>query len=298
LRFTPAINANGNDYTSFSFAVQDDGGTADGGADTSSANTITFNVTPVNDAPTLTSVATLQDFTEDTYKEITFAMLATAADESDVETQSLTFVIDEISPGSLQKLNGSDWTEATGGTTWGEGDTFRWKAATNANGELNAFKVKASDGQLLSAAIQVKANVTVVNDAPVLATGSTLAYTENGTAVAINTAITVTDADNTTLASATVSITGGFAASQDLLGFANVSGTMGNIAGTYNSASGVMTLSSASNTATLAQWQAALRAVTYSNSSDNPSTAQRTVSYVVNDGAINATAVAVSVSFP
>jgi hypothetical protein len=288
LRFTPAINANGNDYTSFSFAVQDDGGTDDGGVDTSSIDqTITFKVTPVNDAPTLTSVATLQDFTEDTYKEITFAMLATAADESDVETQSLTFVIDEISPGSLQKLNGSDWTEATGGTTWGEGDTFRWKAATNANGELNAFKVKASDGQLLSAAIQVKANVTVVNDAPVLATGSTLAYTENGTAVAINTAITVTDADNTTLASATVSITGGFAASQDLLGFANVSGTMGNIAGTYNSASGVMTLSSASNTATLAQWQAALRAVTYSNSSDNPSTAQRTVSYVINDDSTN-----------
>jgi VCBS repeat-containing protein len=292
LRFTPAVNANGNNYTSFSFAVQDDGGTADDGADTSSAKTITFNVTPVNDAPTLTTVSTLTGFTEDVYKEITYAMLATAADESDVETQSLTFVIDEISSGSLQKLNGSDWTEAADGTTWGKEDTFRWKAATNANGELNAFKVKASDGQLLSAdPIQVKADVTAVNDAPVLSTGSTLAYTENGTAVAINTAITVTDADNTPLASARVSITGGFAASQDLLGFANVSGTMGNIAGTYNSASGVMTLSSASNTATLAEWQAALRAVTYSNSSDNLSTAQRTVSYEVNDGAINATAV-------
>ncbi len=291
LRFTPAVNANGNNYTSFSFAVQDDGGTADDGADTSSAKTITFNVTPVNDAPTLTTVSTLEGFTEDVDKDITYDMLATAADESDVETQSLTFVIQEISSGSLQKLNGSVWTVAAVGTTWGKDGKFRWKAATNANGELNAFKVNASDGQLLSAAIQVKANVTVVNDAPVLATGSTLAYTENGTAVAINTAITVTDADNTTLASATVSITGGFAASQDLLGFANVSGTMGNIAGTYNSASGVMTLSSASNTATLAQWQAALRAVTYSNSSDNLSTAQRTVSYVVNDGAINATAV-------
>jgi VCBS repeat-containing protein len=150
---------------------------------------------------------------------------------------------------------------------------------------------KDNDGAVSSPDVQVQVTVTAVNDAPVLATGSTLAYTENDTAVAINTAITVTDADNTTLASATVSITGGFAASQDLLGFANVSGTMGNIAGTYNSASGVMTLSSASNTATLAQWQAALRAVTYSNSSDNPSTAQRTVSYVVNDGAINATAV-------
>lgn len=52
LVFTPAANGNGSDYASFSFKVQDDGGTADGGADTAAAaNTITFNVTPVNDAP-------------------------------------------------------------------------------------------------------------------------------------------------------------------------------------------------------------------------------------------------------
>ena len=45
---------------------------------------------------------------------------------------------------------------------------------------------------------------------------------------------------------------------------------MGNIAGSYNAGTGVMTLSSAGNTATVAQWQAALRAVQYSNSWDNP----------------------------
>jgi hypothetical protein len=66
---------------------------------------------------------------------------------------------------------------------------------------------------------------------------------------------------------------------------------MGNIAGNYNSSTGVMTLTSANSSATLAQWQAALRAVAYSNSSENPNTASRTVSYVVNDGALNATAV-------
>ena len=46
-----------------------------------------------------------------------------------------------------------------------------------------------------------------------------------------------------------------------------------------------MTLTSAGSTATLAQWQAAFRAVTYANSSDAPSTAARTVSYTINDGA-------------
>jgi hypothetical protein len=36
--------------------------------------------------------------------------------------------------------------------------------------------------------------------------------------------------------------------------------------------------------ATLANYQSALRSVTYLNTSDNPSTATRTVSFVVNDG--------------
>src|SRR5439155_998634 len=52
LKFTPASNANGAGYASFTFQVQDDGGTANGGVDTDqSANTLTIDVTSVNDAP-------------------------------------------------------------------------------------------------------------------------------------------------------------------------------------------------------------------------------------------------------
>src|SRR5438034_993165 len=52
LKFTPALNANGAAYASFSFQVQDDGGTANGGVDTDqSANTLTIVVISVNDAP-------------------------------------------------------------------------------------------------------------------------------------------------------------------------------------------------------------------------------------------------------
>ncbi|MDT4801590.1 repeat domain protein [compost metagenome] len=54
LSFVPAANGNGNGYASFSFQVQDNGGTADGGVDLDqSPNTIGFNVTAVNDAPIL-----------------------------------------------------------------------------------------------------------------------------------------------------------------------------------------------------------------------------------------------------
>ena len=52
LIFTPAANANGTAYASFTFQVRDDGGTANGGVDLDqSANTFTINVTSVNDAP-------------------------------------------------------------------------------------------------------------------------------------------------------------------------------------------------------------------------------------------------------
>src|SRR5258706_4079029 len=71
---------------------------------------------------------------------------------------------------------------------------------------------------------------------------------------------------------------------------------MGNIAGSYNAGTGVMTLTSAGSTATLAQWQAAFRAVQYSNSSDNPSTSARTVSFSVNDGSLASNAVTSTVN--
>jgi T1SS-143 domain-containing protein len=52
LLFTAAANANGIGYAALQFNVKDDGGMANGGVDTDpSANTLTFNVTAVNDAP-------------------------------------------------------------------------------------------------------------------------------------------------------------------------------------------------------------------------------------------------------
>src|SRR6185436_11952818 len=64
LVFTPVTNAHGAGYATFTFQVQDDGGTANGGVDLdTSARTMTVNVTSVNDAPVGTSntVTTLED---------------------------------------------------------------------------------------------------------------------------------------------------------------------------------------------------------------------------------------------
>ncbi len=125
-------------------------------------------------------------------------------------------------------------------------------------------------------------NDSTANSVPVLAETSAITYTENAAAMTINTAITVSDPDHTALASATVTLTT-FVAGQDTLAFTNDGSTMDNIAVAGNT-NGVLTLTSAGATATLAQWQAALRAVTYLNSSDNPTTTQRSVMFVINDG--------------
>src|SRR5688500_15408213 len=52
LVFTPSANANGASYASFTFQVRDNGGTSNGGIDLdASPNTMTIDVTSVNDAP-------------------------------------------------------------------------------------------------------------------------------------------------------------------------------------------------------------------------------------------------------
>jgi Concanavalin A-like lectin/glucanases superfamily/Bacterial Ig-like domain/N-terminal domain of BNR-repeat neuraminidase/Secretion system C-terminal sorting domain len=120
--------------------------------------------------------------------------------------------------------------------------------------------------------------------APVLAgIGSAFTYAEGQAATVITNSITVTD-DNATLSSATVRISSGNDPSEDRLAFTG-DGTTGNItAAAYDAANGILALTSAGSTATLAQWQSALRKVTYQNIDPaDASTAQRTVAFTVTD---------------
>ena len=123
----------------------------------------------------------------------------------------------------------------------------------------------------------VSMTVTCAPDNPVVDTsaGST-SYTENAAATAIDAAVTVTDPDaGTTITGATVKITGGYAGAEDILA----------LAGTHPDITPVVsgdTLTLSGN-ASVAAYQAALRAVTYRNGSDAPSTAPRTVTFTVTD---------------
>ena len=120
-------------------------------------------------------------------------------------------------------------------------DTVRWKGATDANGTLNAFTLKAYDGDLTStSAVQVTVQVSAVNDAPVLTgAGGTLAYTENDGAKVIDADLTINDVDDANIESATVTISSGFQSAEDVLAFTNANG----ITGSWNGSTGVLTLS-------------------------------------------------------
>jgi hypothetical protein len=134
-----------------------------------------------------------------------------------------------------------------------------------------------TDGTTPSTAANTTVNVTPVNDAPVLTVGGTLNYTESQPAQPLNASLTVTDADSANLTGATVSITTNFASGQDVLSFTPV----GAITGSYNAGTGVFTLT---GTDSVANYQTALRSVSYQNSSENPTTAPRTVTWIATDG--------------
>jgi len=121
--------------------------------------------------------------------------------------------------------------------------------------------------------------------APVLATAADLFYGVKELPKVINPSIKVADPDNPTLLSATVKITNVVPA-QDVLSLVSNPATMGNITSSYDSATGTLTLDSAGQTATLAQFQNALRAVSYSNTSQVPTSTPRKVEFQVNDGTI------------
>ena len=110
----------------------------------------------------------------------------------------------------------------------------------------------------------------------VTTTGSAMGYTESAGAVAVDPGLTVTDADNSSVTGAVVAISGNYFVGEDTLAFIN----QGSITGVWDAGSGTLTLTGASS---VANYQAALRSITYTNSSDNPATATRTVSFTVSD---------------
>ena len=188
LKFAPAANANGASYANFTFQVQDNGGTANGGIDTSvTPNTITFNVTPVNDAPAGADkiVTTLED-TSYTFAASDFGF----SDPNDVPANALLAVkISTLPAAGTLTDNG---VAVTAGQFVSVADInsglLKFAPGANANGNLYAsftFQVQDNGGtanggiDLDQSPNTISFNVTPVNDAPTGA-NNTITAAENG----------------------------------------------------------------------------------------------------------------------
>jgi VCBS repeat-containing protein len=185
----------------------------DGNQTSTGTADVNVNVNGTPDAPTLTSVANLANATEDTPFTITYQDLINAGDEMDPDGDTLSFVLASLTTGTLTLPGGG---AVTVGSTLATGGSWIWLPATNANGTLDAFKVRVTDGTLSSGQdVPVRATVAAVNDPPTL-TGS-LAGTTMGTAipdsVATNlfTGLTIADVDSATV---TVTVNLSFAAAE------------------------------------------------------------------------------------
>ena len=143
------------------------------------------------------------------------------------------------------------------------------------------IRVRSTDqgGQLFGAKSFEKAltiSVGNVNDAAPIVTTSSTSVTYNGVAVPVDSGIIVSE-DGGTLAGASIRVSAGHVAAEDVLSFVNTS----TITGSYDSASGLLSLA---GTDSVANYQIALRSVTYKNNNATPAISSRTISFQVDDG--------------
>jgi hypothetical protein len=117
------------------------------------------NALPINQPPTLSTISTLTGAAWNWPFTVSYATLASAADENDPDggPLPLAFRIESVSAGTLTK----DGVPVQAGVTLlGTDENLVWTPAPNTGGVLNAFTVRAWDGDLASwPAVQVQVDV-------------------------------------------------------------------------------------------------------------------------------------------
>ncbi|WP_298596401.1 DUF4347 domain-containing protein, partial [uncultured Zoogloea sp.] len=224
LVYTPVLDASGAGAASFTFQVQDNGGTAHGGVDlATSAATLTIDLAAANDAPLVTVPATI-GVTEDVASALTGIVFADvdAASGSVVATLS-------VPSGTLAATSGS-------GVTVGGSASALTLAGSLAN--INAFI--AASGVTYTTASNALAPVTLtvaLNDGGNTGSGGSLGVSTTLTldVTAVNDAPTITVPGTQTVAEeGSLTISG--------ISFGDVDADSGNVSVTLTVAHGTLTL--------------------------------------------------------
>ena len=198
LKYTPGVNGNGIGYDNFTFAVMDDGGTAGGGLnEDQTPNRITFDVTAVNDEPTIDTPSDMTINEDPGLVQITL----TGIDEGGSgleDSQNLTITATSSHPTIIPHPNIIYTENSASGT-------LEFTPITNANtsisGPVTITVTVKDDGGTSNGGVDtivrtftVKINAT--NDMPVFTIGPDQVVSENaGAQTVANWATGISDSD-------------------------------------------------------------------------------------------------------
>ena len=256
----------------------------------------TVSITPVNDAPTLANIEVAPASFTEGGSAIGITANLSLDDLDDVNIESSIVAIsgnlvtgDILNFANQNGINGN-YNAANGTLTLtGSASLSDYQAALRSITYENTgddpsdltrtVSILISDGDDDSNIVSRDINIIAVNDAPTLSNIEAVpaSYTEGGSAVGITGNLSLDDLDDINIESAVVSISNNFATREDELIFTDQFG----ITGSFDAVNGTLTLT---GSASVADYQTALTTVAYNNTSDNPSTLTRTVSFEINDG--------------
>lgn len=192
LTYTPAANTSG--VATITLRISDNGGTANGGVDTSATQNFTITVASVNDVPSFVAGAN-QTVAEDAGAQ-TVAGWATAISPGPADESGQTVTFNVASNSNAALFSTAPAVSPTG--------TLTYTPAANANGSATIGLALQDNGGTANGGIDTSATqtftitVTAVNDAPVntvpgaqsVGTGATLTFTTGG-----GNAISIADID-------------------------------------------------------------------------------------------------------
>lgn len=178
LTFTTAANTSGT--STFQLRVRDNGGTASGGADTSTPQTITISVAAVNDAPTV-AVTSIPTVMEDSGPRTVFGFASFNPGPGESSQSLVGYTVADVSNPAM----------FSAGPSVANNGALTYTPSPNASG-LVTFTVTARDnggttngGTDTSAPVTATINITNVNDAPTFAAANPPASNEDAGAVTV-----------------------------------------------------------------------------------------------------------------
>ncbi len=285
-------NPNFNGQVSFQYVASD-------GTNNSPPGTVTIQVQPINDPPSITApgAQTVREgntlrFEGEQQTGITFG-------DVDAGLAPLEVTLTATGTMTLGNTNDLNFTQGDGqddSTMTFTGDVpllngaldglvYTPPARTLADTIQIAINDRGNTGgggaQTTQGSIAI--NIIPINTAPVLQlpVAGTIIVTGSGTAQTVASNLIVQDAESPNLDHARVSITGNFNSGQDQL---SLSPIPAGLQSQFDSNTGVLQIQ---GPAPVATFQQALRAVQFANTSTNPNTDPRQVSFTVNDGLLS-----------